>query len=51
MKNEVVFLIKTNTDTLIEQTMARPQQTLESKMNKQTETFSFSSINLPEEGK
>ena len=37
---------------MIEQTKTRPQETLEFKMNKQTETFSFNPpINLVEEGK
>ena len=37
---------------MIEQTKTKPQETLESKMNKQTQTFSFSPpINLLEEGK
>ena len=36
---------------LIEQTKSRPQETLESELNKQTEFFSFSaSKNLSEEG-
>ena len=52
MKDEVLFLIKKHTDTLIEQTKTRPQETLEFKMNKQMQTFSFNPpINLVEEGK
>ena len=52
MNNELLFLIKKHTDTLIEQTRSRPQETLEFKMNKQMQTFSFSPpINLIEEGK
>ena len=52
MKNELLLLIKKHTNTLIEQTKTRPQQTLEFKMNKQMQTFSFKpSINLVEEGK
>ena len=52
MKNELLFLIKKHTDTLIEQTKTKPQETLEFKMNKQTQTFSFSPpINLVEGGK
>ena len=52
MNNELLRLIKKHTDTLIEQTKTKPQETLEFKMNKQMETFSFSSaINLVEEGK
>ena len=52
MNNELLLLIKKHTDTLIEQTKTKPQETLEFKMNKQIETFSFSPpINLVEEGK
>ena len=52
MKNELLLLIKKHTDTLIEQTKAKPQETLEFKMNKQMRTFSFHPpINLIEEGK
>ena len=52
MNNELLLLIKKHTDTLIEQTKTRPQETLEFKMNKQTQTFSFNPpINLVEEGK
>ena len=42
MNNELLLLIKKRTDTLIEQLKPRPQETLEFKMNKQMETFSFS---------
>ena len=52
MNNELFFLIKKHTDTLIEQTKTKPQETLEFKMNKQMQTFSFNPpINLLEEGK
>ena len=52
MINELLLLIKKHTDTLIEQTKTKPQETLEFKMNKQLQTFSFNpSINLLEEGK
>ena len=52
MNNELLLLIKKHTDTLIEQTKTKPQETLEFKMNKQMETFSFNSpINLVEEGR
>ena len=52
MNNELLLLIKKHTDTLIEQTKTRPQETLEFKMNKQRQTFSFNpSINLIEEHK
>ena len=52
MNNELLLLIKKNTDTLIEQTKTKPQETLEFKMKKQMQTFSFNPpINLVEEGK
>ena len=52
MNNELLLLIKKHTDTLIEQTKTKPQETLEFKMNKQMQTFSFNpAINLLEEGK
>ena len=52
MNNELLLLIKKHTDTLIEQTGTKPQETLEFKMNKQMQSFSFNpSINLVEEGK
>ena len=52
MNNEFLLLIKKHTDTLIEQTRTKPQETLEFKMNKQKQTFSFNPpINLVEEGK
>ena len=52
MNNELLLLIKKHTDVLIQQTKTKPQETLEFKMNKQTQTFSFNpSINLVEEGK
>ena len=52
MNIELLLLIKKHTDTLIEQTKTKPQETLEFKMNKQTQTFSFNPpINLVEEGK
>ena len=52
MNNELLILIKKHTDTLIEQTKTKPQETLEFKMNNQTRTFSFNPpINLIEEGK
>ena len=52
MNNELLLLIKKHTDTLIQQTKTKPQQTLEFKMNKQRQTFSFNPpINLVEEGK
>ena len=51
MNNELLLLIKNRTDTLIEQTKTRAQETLEFKMNKQMQTFSFNPpINLVEEG-
>ena len=52
MNNELLLLIKKHTDTLIENTRTRPQETLEFKMNKQRQTFSFNPpINLIEEDK
>ena len=52
MNNELLLLFKKHTDTLIEQTKTKPQETLEFKMNKQMQTFSFNPpINLIEEGK
>ena len=52
MNNELLLLIKKHTDTLIEQTRTKPQETLEFRMNKQRQTFSFDPpINLLEEGK
>ena len=52
MNNELLLLIKKHTDTLIEQTKTKPQETLEFKLNKQMQVFSFSPpINLVEEGK
>ena len=47
----MLLFIKKQTDTLIEQTK-KPQETVEFKMNKQMQTFSFNlPINLVEEGK
>ena len=52
MINELLLLIKKHTDTLIEQTKTKPQETLEFKMNKQMQTLSINPpINLVEEGK
>ena len=52
MNNELLLLIKKHTDTLIEQTKTKPQKTLEFKMNKQMQSFSFKPpINLVEEDK
>ena len=52
MKNDLLFLNKRQTDTLTEQTKTKPQETLEFKMNKQMETFSFNPpMTLFEEGK
>ena len=52
MKHELLLLIKKHTDTLIQQTRSRLQETLEFAMTKQMETFSFKPpINLVEEGK
>ena len=52
MNNELLLLIKKHTDTLIQQTRTKPQETLEFKMNKQRQIFSFNPpINLVEEDK
>ena len=52
MDNELLRLIKKHTDTLIENTKTKPQETLEFKMKKQMQTFLFNPpINLVEEGK
>ena len=52
MNNELLLLIKKQTDTIIEQTKTKPQETVEFKMKKQMQTFSFNPpINLVEEGK
>ena len=52
MNNELLLLIKKHTDTLIEQTKTKPQDTFEFKMNKQLQRFAFNPpINLIEEGK
>ena len=52
MNNELLLLIKKHTDTLIEQTKTKPQETLEFKMDKQMQTFSFNPpIYLVEKGK
>ena len=52
MNNELLLLIKKHTDTWIEQTKTKPQETFEFKINKQMQTFSFNPpINLVEEGK
>ena len=47
MDIDLLLLIEKHTDALIKQTKTRPQETLHLKMNKQMQTFSFSSpINL-----
>ena len=52
MNNELLLLIKKHTDTLIQQTRTKPQETLEFKLNKQRQTFSFNPpINFLEEEK
>ena len=52
MNNELLLLIKKHTDTLIEQTKTKPQETLEFKMIRSKQTFSFNPpTNLVEEGK
>ena len=39
MNKELLLLIKKHTDTLIENTKTRPQETLEFKMNKHANIF------------
>ena len=39
MNNELLLLIKKHTDTIIQQTKTKPQETLEFKMNKQRQIF------------
>ena len=52
MNNELLLLIKKHTEKLIEQTRTKQEETLEFRMNKQVETFSFNPpLNLFEEGK
>ena len=52
MNNELLLLNKKHTDILLQQTKTKPQETLEFKMKKQMQTFSFNPpINLAEEGK
>ena len=52
MNIELLLFIERHTDTLIEQTKPKAQETLEFKLNKQMEAFSFSPpINLVDEGK
>ena len=52
MNNELLLLFKKHTDTLIEQTKTKPQETLEFKMIQSKQTFSFNPpVNLSEEGK
>ena len=52
MNKELLLLIKKHTDTLIEQTKTKPQETLEHKMNKEQQTLSSNPpLNLLEEGK
>ena len=52
MNNELLLLIRKRTDTLVEQTEIRPQETLNFNMNNQMQTVSINPpINLGEEGK
>ena len=52
MNKELLLLNKKHTDTLIEQTKSKPQETLEFKMIRSKQTFSFNPpIDLVEEGK
>ena len=50
MKNELLLLILKHIDRFFEQTKTKPQETLEFKINKQMQTFSFNlPVNLAEE--
>ena len=52
MNSEILLLKKKHTDTFIEQTKTKPHETLETKMIRSKQTFSFiPSMNLVEEGK
>ena len=52
MNIELLLLTKKHTDTLIEQTKTKPQETLEFKMIRSKQTYAFNPpINLVEEGK
>ena len=52
MNYELLLLIKKHTDTSIQQTKTKPQETLEFRMIRSKQTFSFNpQINLVEEGK
>ena len=52
MINELLLLTKKHTDTLIQQTKTKPQETLEFKMIRSKQTFLFNPpINLVEKGK
>ena len=52
MNQKLLLLIKKHSDTSIEQTRNRPQETLEFKLNKQLVTFAFSPpMNLSQERK
>ena len=52
MNNEFLLLIKKHTDNLIEQAKRKPQETLEYKMLRSKQTFSFNPpLNLVEESK
>ena len=52
MNNELLHIVRKHTDTLIEQTKAKPQESLKSKLKKQMEIFSFiRSINPSKDGK
>ena len=52
MKNDLLLSIRKHTNALIEQTKNNPQETLDFKMNKQMQTFSFSPpMNIKADGK
>ena len=52
MNKELLLLIRKHTDTLVEQTKTKPQETVEFTLNKHMESFPFSPlINLSKEEK
>ena len=52
MNNDLLLLCNKHTDVLIHQTKTKPRETLEFRMKKQMESFSFSpALNLVEEAK
>ena len=52
MNDKLLLLIEKHTDTLLQNTRTHPQETLDFKMNRQMEPFSFNPpMNLIEENK